>query len=119
MFDTMKDIKASCKILQRLFKITNVEVVAALPTSHTIVAFWIHDMFDYFEPEVIEELRNAKSRIMISFDGWGSKHEKISVVGVVVHFIDTTYHCVTRLIGLPKLPNHKKKGVSIHPDDVL
>jgi hypothetical protein len=68
-------------------------------------------MFAYFEPEVIEEIRNAKSRISISFDGWGSKHEKLSVVGVVVHFINERYENVTRLIGLPELPGHGKTGV--------
>jgi hypothetical protein len=76
-------------------------------------------MFEYFEPEVIEEIQHAKSRISISFDGWGSKHEKISVVRVVVHFIDVNYKCVTRLIGLPELPDHGKAGVGKHLDNKL
>jgi hypothetical protein len=68
-------------------------------------------MFDHFEPEVIEEIRTAKSRISISFDGWGSKREKLSVLGVVVHFINSKDESVTRLIGLPELPGHGKSGV--------
>ncbi len=69
-------------------------------------------MFEHFEPDIIEEIAKARSRISISFDGWGSKHEKISVIGVVVHFINNKYENVTRLIGLPELPGHGKAGVS-------
>ena len=68
-------------------------------------------MFNYFEPEVILEIAKARSKIHISFDGWASKHEKISVIGVVVHFINANYECVTRLIGLPELPGHSNRGV--------
>ena len=67
-------------------------------------------MFMHFEPKVIEEIRTARSRISISFDGWGSKHEKISVLGCVVHFINGNVENVTRLIGLPELPSHGKTG---------
>ncbi len=59
---------------------------------------------------MIEEIAHARSRITVSFDGWGSKHEKISVLEVVVHFINEKYEAVTRLIGLPELPNHGKAG---------
>jgi hypothetical protein len=68
-------------------------------------------MFAYFEPEVIAEIRNAKSHISISFDGWGLKHEKLSVIRVVVHFINERYENVTQLIGLPELSGYRKTGV--------
>ena len=68
-------------------------------------------MFIHFEPKVVEEIQNAKSKISISFDGWGSKREKLSVVGVVVYFINDKYEAVSRLIGLPELPGHRKSGV--------
>jgi hypothetical protein len=68
-------------------------------------------MFQYFEPEIQEEVRTAKSRIHVSFDGWGSKHEKLSVVGVVIHFVNNKYEVVTRLIGLPELLGHGKSGI--------
>jgi hypothetical protein len=69
-------------------------------------------MFKHFEPEVIKEIAHAKSRISISFDGWGSKRDRISVVGVVVYFINKRYEAVTRLIGLPQVLVHSKAGVS-------
>jgi len=83
----------------------------AFPIYGIIVATWIHEMFKYFELEVIEEVRNAKSKVSISFDGWGSKREKLSVIGIVVYFINDKYEAVLRLIGLPELPGHRKSGV--------
>ena len=109
--ENVKHRKASSPALLRAFKIANMQAAKALPTSSTTIANWIHEMFVYFEPEVIEEIKNAKSRISISFDGWGSKHEKISVLGCVVHFLNSKYEAVTRLIGLPELPGHAKDGV--------
>lgn len=109
--DDIKQRKASSPRLLRLFKIANMQAVKALPESPSTAATWIHKMFEYFEPQIIEEISQAKSYISISFDGWGSKREKISVVGVVVHFINSRYENVTRLIGLPSLPNHGKSGV--------
>jgi hypothetical protein len=67
--------------------------------------------FSIFEPEIVAEIKNAKSRIHCSFDGWGSKHEKLSVLGVVLHFINAKGDAVTRLIGLPELPGHGKTGI--------
>lgn len=114
--DKIKHKKAASDRLRRCFKIANREALAAIPTSSSTTASWIHEMFAYFEPQIIEEIRTAKSRISISFDGWGSKHEKISVVGVVVHFINAKCEMVTRLIGLPELPEHGKRGIGMYID---
>ena len=67
-------------------------------------------MHSYFEPTIIQEIREARSKISISFDGWGSKHEKISLVGVVAHFVNSKGLVVNRLIGMPELPGHGKSG---------
>ena len=68
-------------------------------------------MFIYFEPMVIEEIYNAKSKVLISFNRWGLKREKLSVISIVIHFINDKYEVVSRLIGLLELPGHKKSGV--------
>jgi hypothetical protein len=52
----------------------------------------------------------------MSFDGWGSKHKKISVLGIVVHFINQSYNNVTRLIALPELLSYSKTGVCMYID---
>jgi len=110
ILDNIKHRKAASVRLKRAFRIANQQAADYLP-EHPTVASWIHDMFEHFEPDIIEEIAKARSRISISFDGWGSKHEKISVIGVVVHFINNKYENVTRLIGLPELPGHGKAGV--------
>ena len=65
---------------------------------------------------IIVEIHTVRSRIHVLFDGWDSKHEKISILGVVVHFINQSYDNITRLIALSELPNHSKTGVSIYID---
>jgi hypothetical protein len=45
------------------------------------------------------------------FDGWGLKREKLSVVSVIVHFINNKYKAISRLISLPELLGHRKLGV--------
>jgi hypothetical protein len=110
ILDNVKHRKAASKRLKRAFKIANSQAASSVPSPRSI-ANWIHELFDHFEPVVIREIANARSKTSITFDGWGSKHEKISVVGVVVHFINEHYENVTRLIGLPELPGHRKAGV--------
>ncbi len=111
IMDNVKFRKASSVRLRRAFKIANLQAAKAIPSSASTASSWIDQMFQYFEPEVQEEVRNAKSCIHVSFDGWGSKHEKLSVLGVVIHFVNSKYEAVTRLIGLPELPGHSKTGV--------
>ena len=111
VMDNVKARKACSIRLKRAFKIANTQAVPAIPKHHNTLHNWIRDMFKYFEPEVKEEIRTAKSSIHVSFDGWVSKHEKISVLGVVVHFINVKSEAVTRLIGLPELKGHSKTGI--------
>ena len=118
ILDDIKQRKASSINLRRLFQIANSQAAELLPTSHSTIATWIDDMFAFFEPQIIEEIRTARSRISVSFNGWGSKHEKISVLGVVVHFINVEYKNVTRLIGLPELPGHGKTGKGMNLTDL-
>jgi hypothetical protein len=71
-------------------------------------------MHAYFKPFIIKEIVTVKSCILISFDGWGLKHKKISLLGVVVYFINSKYKNVTCLISLLELLNHGKSGVGIY-----
>jgi hAT family C-terminal dimerisation region len=119
ILDRIKYKKITSGRFAALINITNSQAVPAIPSSHSTLASWIHDMYWHFEPAIIAEIRTAKSRIHVSFDGWGSKHEKLSVLGVVVqlvHFINQSYNNVTRLIALPELPGHSKTGVCMYID---
>ncbi len=108
--DDVKLRKAASPRLRRAFKIANKHAANALPKSSSTLATWVEDMHRYFEPTIIEEIQTARSKISISFDGWGSKREKISLVGVVAHFIDSKGRGVSRLLGMPELPGHGKAG---------
>ncbi len=110
----IKQRKAVLERLKRAFKIANSQATNAIPSNYSTVGSQIHNMFKHFELYVIKEIYNAKSRISISFNGQGSKRERLSVVRVVVHFINEKYEVVTRLIGLPLLPKYSKTGVSIY-----
>ena len=114
VLDNVKHRKAASKRLRRAFKIANIQAASSLPGRITVTR-WIHELFEHFEPVVIQEIANARSKVSVTFDGWGSKHEKLSVIGVVVHFINENYENVTRLIGLPELPGHGKAGVGTLP----
>jgi hypothetical protein len=70
-------------------------------------------MFDYFKPQVIKEVYIAKSRISISFDGWGLKREKLSVISVVIYMVNNKNKNVTRLIGLLELLRYRKTDVDM------
>jgi hypothetical protein len=111
ILDNVKHRKAASKRLKQAFKIANIQALSSIPTRPTVTT-WIHELFEHFEPVVIREIANTRSKILITFDGWGLKHKKISVVRVVIHFINKHYKNVTRLIGLPELPGHRKAGVS-------
>jgi hypothetical protein len=111
ILDDVKARKAASKHLKRMFRIANEEVINALPDAASTVGVWIKEMFEHFEPELIAEVATAKSKISFSFDGWGSKRDKISVVALVLHFINGKGQMVTRLAGLPELPNHGKTGI--------
>ena len=112
--DNVKYRKAALKRLRRAFKITNIQATSSLP-GRTTVTRWIHELFEYFEPVVIHEIINTRSKVSVTFNDWGSKHKKLSVVGVVIYFINENYENVTCLIDLPELPGHGKAGVGTLP----
>jgi hypothetical protein len=111
ILDNIKYNKIVSGHLAALIKVANAQAVSAVPDANSTISLWIHDMYWHFEPRVIAEILTARSRIHVSFDGWGSKHEKISVLGIVTHFINDDYENVIRLIGLLELPEHKKTGI--------
>ena len=114
ILNNVKYRKVCSNRLRRAFKIANLKAVKALPTSYPTIVKWVHDIHAYFKPFIIKEIITTKSRISISFDGQGSKYKKISLLGVVVYFINSKYENVTRLISLLELLNHRKSGVSTY-----
>jgi hypothetical protein len=69
IMDNVKIRKALSKRLKRAFKIANQQAADSIPVSGNTINSWIKSMFNYFEPKIQEEVRTAKSRIHVSFDG--------------------------------------------------
>ena len=69
IYDNVKHRKAASKRLKRCFIIANKDAANAIPDSYSTVKNWIYKLFVYFEPQIIEEIRSAKSRITVTFDG--------------------------------------------------
>jgi hypothetical protein len=69
-------------------------------------------MFYYFKPEIKEEIKTVKSRIYCTFNSWGSKYKKISILGVIIYIVNCKGENIIRLIRLPELPNYRKCGIS-------
>jgi hypothetical protein len=110
LLDNLSHRQAASKRLERCFKLANPMTQEVLPDSPTTMTSWIKEIFEDCKPELIREIAGAKSKISISFDGWMSKN-KLSLIGVCVHFMNAEYKVVTRLLGLPLLPDHGKRGV--------
>ena len=68
ILDNVKHRKAASKRLKRAFKIANIQAASSIP-HHSIVADWIHELFEYFEPDIINEITNTWSKVSLSFDG--------------------------------------------------
>jgi hypothetical protein len=45
------------------------------------------------------------------FNKWGLKYKRLSVVGVIIYFINNKYKAILCLISLSMLPGHGKTGV--------
>ena len=84
----------------------------AIPIYSKTIASQIDKMFESFKPYIREEIHIAKSKIYVSFNSQGLKRENLSVIRVVIHFINNKYKAITRLIGLPELLGHRKSRVS-------
>ena len=87
------------------------QAAKAIPEYYRTISSQINKMFKYFKPYIQEEIRIAKSRIYISFDKQGLKHKKLSIISIIIHFINAKYKAITRLIGLPELLGHRKAKV--------
>jgi hypothetical protein len=111
ILDNIKHRKVVLKRLKRVFKITNNQATSSIPVR-SIITEWIYELFAHFEPVIIYEIANARSKVSVTFNNWGSKYEKLSVIRVVIYFINEYYENIICLIGLPELPGHGKAGIS-------
>jgi hypothetical protein len=86
-----------------MLQFANPEAEKALWTSHNSVSRFVMRLYAYMQPQVINELRNAASKIHISFDGWTTKGGKRGFFGIVAHYATANGDVKDVAIDLPHL----------------
>ncbi|PZC88553.1 hypothetical protein A1F95_10865, partial [Pyrenophora tritici-repentis] len=81
----------------------NPEAVDALWTSRTSVKSYVMRLYRELQPQVVEALSQATSKIHVSFDGWTTKGGKRGFFGVVAHYADESSVVIDLPIALPQL----------------
>ncbi|KAI1519526.1 Dimer-Tnp-hAT domain containing protein [Pyrenophora tritici-repentis] len=88
---------------RQMIEFANPEAADALWVSHNSVASFVMRLYRYMEPQVVQMLSSAISKIHISFDGWTTKGGKRGFFGVVAHFADADGTIRDLPIALPQL----------------
>ncbi|KAI1663688.1 hypothetical protein L13192_12377 [Pyrenophora tritici-repentis] len=88
---------------RRMIHFANPEAEQALWSSRTSVAQFVMRLYNFMQPQVVDELRCAASKIHISFDGWTVKGGKRGFFGIVAHFATAEGDLRDVAIDLPQL----------------
>ena len=82
-----------------LLKFLNPGVLSILPTSHQTIREWVMRTFDTQKRRIRRVLQSAISRIHFTVDIWSSPN-KLGILGIVAHFIDSEGELVSYCIAL-------------------
>jgi hypothetical protein len=88
---------------REMINFANPEAEAALWVSPRSVATYAMRLFRCLQPQVVQVLSTAVSRIHVSFDGWTTKGGKRGFFGIVAHFADASGVIQDLPIDLPQL----------------
>lgn len=88
--------------LRELLIYLNPRCAAALPSS-TSLRRYISSAYEHALPVVKSELASARTKINLSFDLWTSPNRRLSLLGVVAHYLDRRFSPRTILLGLPRM----------------
>jgi hypothetical protein len=91
--------QATSSRFQRLVVYRDPFLEDVLPDSHSTLSSWIKSYYERAKAVVRAKLKQAVSRITISFDGWKSDSD-MDLLGVVAHYVDHNYSHRTVLLAL-------------------
>jgi hypothetical protein len=80
----------------------NPALLSHLPKAAKTIRSWVMDAFRSKKQRLREDLRQARSRISISFDLWTSPNP-YAVIGVIVMWIDTAGKRQTTVLGIRRV----------------
>lgn len=88
---------------RELFRVVSTEVEGALWRSPRSVATYAMRLFHAIQPQIVDALSSAASKIHISFDGWTTKGGTRGFFGIVAHFATASGKIHDLPIALPQL----------------
>lgn len=86
-------------------------VRGSIPSRRSLTRY-ISTAYERSVEKVENAVRTAQTRINLSFDLWTSPSRRLSLLGIVAHYLDTTYKPITLLLALPRMVG-AHTGVSI------
>jgi hypothetical protein len=95
-------VKVESQALKDLLIYCNPRCKAALP-GRTTLKRYITSAYNQVLPAVELELANASSKINLSFDLWTSPNRRLSLLGVVAHYLDRCFEPRALLLALPQM----------------
>ncbi|KAG7403377.1 putative AC transposase [Fusarium oxysporum f. sp. rapae] len=87
---------------ERTFSVTKLTRCSHLPKAAKTIRSWVMDAFRSKKQRLREDLRQARSRISISFDLWTSPNP-YAVLGVIAMWIDTAGKRQTTVLGIRRV----------------
>jgi hypothetical protein len=94
--------KVDSPALRDLLVYCNPRCRAALPARNTLKRY-VASAYEYALPAVELELSSASSKINLSFDLWTSPNRRLSLLGVVAHYLDKRFEPRALLLALPRM----------------
>jgi hypothetical protein len=88
-------------LTRELFKLASIEVESALWRSPRSVITYAMRLFYLMQPQVIDALSSAISKIHISFDGWITKGGTRGFFGIVAYLATSSGEIYDLPIALP------------------
>jgi hypothetical protein len=95
-------VKVELQALKDLLIYCNPRCKAALP-GRTTLKKYITSAYEQALPAVASELASASSKINLSFDLWTSLNRRLSLLGVVAHYLDKHFEPRALLLALPRM----------------
>ncbi|KAM0692508.1 hypothetical protein Q7P36_007062 [Cladosporium allicinum] len=77
--------------------------VEAALLGRTTLKRYLSTAYEHALPVVKAELASARTKINLSFDLWTSPNRRLSLLGVVAHYLDRRFTPRSILLGLPRM----------------
>ena len=95
-------LKVELEALRELLIYLQPRCAAAIPTRNTLRSY-ISTTYSNAMRSVERELRTATTKVNLSFDLWTSPGRRLSLLGVVAHYLNHRFELRAILLGMPSM----------------